>query len=1709
MDYKSKKSTLSREKPQGSGHKSDKPQQSNSTSRVDADHGGGIIHCPVTKNMKHLLDEFKGLYEERLRRLEFDTRGGTNVDILQMKVRILQSYVNDLGDQNQVLVQTVEDLETEANNRVCTIEAKLRTSDQIINALEQQRRFLEESVCSLRSENRDLKTDMDSLTNFIQQARHQHTLVSGVTLRTGSLEKMIETSTHTPMSPNLEVEDLRSQLRTRDRTILCLERDIKTFQLENNTLNKTEVESVREEEERQRRDILTLRQRETLLSELQTQERRLCETQRESRMRVEDTARLQSQLDQVQSSHTQTMRQAEAKMVEVRTELSDEYGRRLEEKEEGMKRITEDLNNVREKHTSARDQLRSTEGILQSLRMQLQDRDSQLENATNKIFTLKTSLKEAEESCVAAKTEVQTQTTLLEEMSRELGRLTLAQNKSVEEVNERGEMLRHMKQDLSALKATQDSLKRTLSMKEQHTHQLTHDNTHLRQNLDTLKNKLLVSEDRVCTLSVELDKLKIGLGKERDQCQHLQDQVLQQSQDLVRANNTLTDTRRAAGRKIHKKDSKLSVLLKELAEVRNNFSDCKKELLSRESALAKQQEETAQLSSKMEDCSHQCSALNREKERLETNLTLTNQKHCTAQGEVILQLRTELSKAEQKYQGTQEELAMLEAEVSRLNQKVKGQQEEACLLRQMVREGEGLRDQEVMERQQIQNALCIAQQQVKSQDMSIEQLTSDLDSMKQNHRVDTERWSHRHFLLSSQLEQASSELSRSQVEVRERRSEVTELRGKLQLAEEGYQEALEKVEEAKGLENTQDTEIELLRQQLTDLQEDLSETMSRTQGQEEKAAIFKQKYCVAMEKVQQLQGHIECVEEELRYTQQQLTESKAVVDRVKAELTELEGRYEEKLGQWERSEEALDQLTDELQANQMALREGRERVEQCEGTIQHLRQEVDTQKTQQSTEQVERLANCEQALLQMRAEYVRREEELEKQSQEKAGLERTLQFLHLDLAASHRKHLVTHTQLEQEVTQLQEEVTRLQEELVDTHDTCTQRQQTIQGQDVLLQQVEEDLKETKLLLQRRTKDLKEEKVWVQRLRKEAQEQREEEHRVGEEAKEMLKRKCRELEEEKEEVKRRSRELEEEKEEVKRRSRELEEEKEEEEKEEVKRRTRELEEEKGEVKRRTRELEEEKGEVKRRTRELEEEKEEVKRRTRELEEEKEEVKRRTRELEEEKEEVKRRTRELEEEKEEVKRRTRELEEEKEEVKRRTRELEEDKEEAQTLKEALLELRRSHRQTVEELSCRGEEVWRLEGSVREGRQAEERRRLTVERLERQSAELRLALQQAMENTLNTQRDNHTTQEQVKTLEEENNSLTNQVRTLEEKYSSLTTQLLRSQSRGQDDVQRLANQEERLVVLRTESETLQEKYSSKVQELDTLRLEVEGAYSDNVHLRQESQGVMANVNRWVKEQRVASESLAAKIRGQNKVLLIISEEKQHLQEANRALEEELRKLGDEGEEKEREMERLKAQVQDRGQQQEEERESFVTTNLSRIQYMQVRLRSNLEAIGLLNKQLSALGGENERLRLQLEEERAERRRVIPPTNHRRGTSLLPLSLTHGSSSLPSLSPSLDRDTGYPPPASHLSPFPFHHPPSHSPSPRPGEKDSALTRAELSVAGPWEPGEAQAVNEAYWVRRVGELSVQLQDRELYWSGRINHLATEIRQTKDASPLT
>lgn len=43
-------------------------------------------------------------------------------------MRVLQAYVDDLCEQNEVLVQTVDELEREANERVVALESRLRKS---------------------------------------------------------------------------------------------------------------------------------------------------------------------------------------------------------------------------------------------------------------------------------------------------------------------------------------------------------------------------------------------------------------------------------------------------------------------------------------------------------------------------------------------------------------------------------------------------------------------------------------------------------------------------------------------------------------------------------------------------------------------------------------------------------------------------------------------------------------------------------------------------------------------------------------------------------------------------------------------------------------------------------------------------------------------------------------------------------------------------------------------------------------------------------------------------------------------------------------------------------------------------------------------------------------------------------------------------------------------------------------------------------------------------------------------------------------------------------------------------------------------------------------------------------------------------------------------------------------------------------------------
>ena len=69
---------------------------------------------------------------------------------------------------------------------------------------------------------------------------------------------------------------------------------------------------------------------------------------------------------------------------------------------------------------------------------------------------------------------------------------------------------------------------------------------------------------------------------------------------------------------------------------------------------------------------------------------------------------------------------------------------------------------------------------------------------------------------------------------------------------------------------TRDAELESTHRQLVGAREDLKEAKACARKHEESVAIFKQKYAVAIEKMQQVQGQADCMEEELCYSQQQV-----------------------------------------------------------------------------------------------------------------------------------------------------------------------------------------------------------------------------------------------------------------------------------------------------------------------------------------------------------------------------------------------------------------------------------------------------------------------------------------------------------------------------------------------------------------------------------------------------------------------------------------------------------------------------------------------------------------------------------------------------------------------------------------------------------------------------------------------------------------------
>ena len=87
----------------------------------------------TSTQMQGLLGEFKSLYSSKLKK--FELQEPLNEEATKLKMKTLESYVKDLLEQNDVLVQTIDELEKEANNRVSKLEAKLVKSSNSLRVI--------------------------------------------------------------------------------------------------------------------------------------------------------------------------------------------------------------------------------------------------------------------------------------------------------------------------------------------------------------------------------------------------------------------------------------------------------------------------------------------------------------------------------------------------------------------------------------------------------------------------------------------------------------------------------------------------------------------------------------------------------------------------------------------------------------------------------------------------------------------------------------------------------------------------------------------------------------------------------------------------------------------------------------------------------------------------------------------------------------------------------------------------------------------------------------------------------------------------------------------------------------------------------------------------------------------------------------------------------------------------------------------------------------------------------------------------------------------------------------------------------------------------------------------------------------------------------------------------------------------------------------
>ncbi|KAH0945775.1 hypothetical protein HN011_007548 [Eciton burchellii] len=192
-----------------------------------------------------ILEDFHKLYEGCIKKI--DQESGAESDRICMKLQLMRDWIKDLGEQNAMLVHTVEDLEQAACSRVKLLEEKLKHSQIVVdnlarsnhsekalstlsnrvNQLEKDEEYLQQKIEYLQS-------DIRGLLEVIRRARQQNIWsLEGITffeiqpedipILSDCIYGQEQTETEYIKSLNLQVEQFQENEKRLTRSQLELE----------------------------------------------------------------------------------------------------------------------------------------------------------------------------------------------------------------------------------------------------------------------------------------------------------------------------------------------------------------------------------------------------------------------------------------------------------------------------------------------------------------------------------------------------------------------------------------------------------------------------------------------------------------------------------------------------------------------------------------------------------------------------------------------------------------------------------------------------------------------------------------------------------------------------------------------------------------------------------------------------------------------------------------------------------------------------------------------------------------------------------------------------------------------------------------------------------------------------------------------------------------------------------------------------------------------------------------------------------------------------------------------------------------------------------------------------------------------------------------------------------------------------------------------